>query len=65
MPICIYLHVYIQTKAIKGKRLFYWIIYLQQIIPLTPYKVINAILNYVLIKYAKNTHAFSVFTQGS
>lgn len=63
MPTGIYLHVYIQSKAIKGKSVFYWVISLQQIIPLTPWKVIKVILIYVLIKYAKNTHAVSVFAQ--
>lgn len=63
MPTGIYLHVYIQSKAIKGKSIFYWVISLQQIIPLTPWKVIKVILIYVLIKYAKNTHAISVFAQ--
>lgn len=56
-----YLSVCVYTN--KGKKLFYWIIYLQQIIPLILWKVIKAILNYVLIKYAKSTYALSVFTQ--
>lgn len=36
MAICMYLHMYMQTKTINGKSLFYWVIPLQQIVPLTP-----------------------------
>lgn len=58
-----YLHMYMQTKAIKGKSVFCWVTSLQQIIPPTPWKVIKVILIYVLIKYAKNTHVISVSAQ--